>query len=163
MATGPRVTLQPIPLNLAANVGGIWLTSTTAGYDTGSPGGTQTAWSTTLGVMIPNPTPGAVMLAYACGATAAGAWQVLVGDLIGTTGQVAPATDIAGTIAASTAGWLGPWSPATFNQQAPTQVTYAGAINTTALTAAAQGCVVIDFTTTTTLAVRAYSVIPVSP
>jgi hypothetical protein len=161
MATGPRVTIQPIPLNLTPNGPGLWVTSGTAGYDTGSPGGSITAWGGALGVMIPN--NGQVILGFACGATAAGAYQVLVGDLIGNTLQVAPATDEAGTIAASTQGWLGPWSPQTYNQQAPTNVTYAGAINTTALTSAAQGCVVVDFTTTTTLAVRAYQLIPVSP
>lgn len=160
MATGPRVNILPIPFNLAP-LTGLFITATTPGYDTGSPGGTVTAWSTTLGVMVPN--NGQVILGYACGATAAGVYQVLVGDLIGNTGQVLPATDETGTIAASTVGWLGPWSPASYNQQAPTQVTYAGAINTTALVASAQGCVVIDFTTTTTLAVRAYQLIPVSP
>jgi hypothetical protein len=153
--------MLPIPFNTTPNGPGLFVTSGTAGYDSGSPGGTETAWGSNLGVMIPN--NGEVILAFACGATAAGAYQVLIGDLIGNTGQVAPATDYAGTIAASSSGWLGPWSPATFNQQAPLQVTYAGAINTTALTAAAQGCVVIDFTTTTTLAVRAYQLIPVSP
>jgi hypothetical protein len=157
MATGPRVTLLPIPFNLNP-VSGLWVVAGTPGFDTGSPGGTQTAWSTNLGVMIPN--NGSVMLGYACGATAAGVWQVLVGDLIGNTGQVAPATTVTGSIAANSAGWLGPWNQNTYNQQAPTNVTYAGAINTTALTAAAQGCVVVDFTTITTLAVRAYQLIP---
>lgn len=161
MATGPRVTLQPIPLNNTPNGPGLWLTSTSAGYDTGSPGGTQTAWGTTLGVQVPN--NGQIVLAFACGATAAGVYQILVGDLVGNTGQVLPATQITGTIAANSSGWLGPWSPATYNQQAPAQVTYAGAINTQALTSQAQGCVVIDFTTTTTLAVRAYQLIPVQP
>jgi hypothetical protein len=159
MAAGPRVTLLPIPLNLAP-LTGLWVTSGTPGYDLGSPSAI-TAWSGQLGVMIPN--NGQVVLGYACGATLAGAFQVLVGDLIGNTGQVAPATTEAGTIAANTSGWLGPWSPATYNQQSPTVVTYSGAINTTALLAAAQGCVVVDFTTTTTLAVRAYQLIPVSP
>jgi hypothetical protein len=158
MATGPRVTILPVSFNASANGPGLWVPASPAGYDLGSPGGTQTAWSTTLGVMIPN--NGSVMLGFACGATAAGAYQVLVGDLIGNTGQVAPATAEAGTIAASSVGWLGPWNAATYNQQSPTNVTYAGAINTTALVAAAQGCVVIDFTTTTTLAVRAYQLIP---
>jgi hypothetical protein len=160
MATGPRVTLQPIPLNLNPNGPGLWLPATTPGYDLGSPSAI-TAWGAALGVVVPN--NGQVVLAFACGATLAGAYQVLVGDLIGNTGQVLPATAVAGTIAANTSGWLGPWSPATFNQQAPLQATYAGAINTQALTAAAQGCVVVDFTTTTTLAVRAYSLIPVQP
>jgi hypothetical protein len=156
MATGPRVQLQPIPLNLNP-LTGLWVVATTPGYDLGSPSAI-TAWGTALGVMVPN--NGQVVLGYACGATPAGAYQVLVGDPIGNTGQVAPATAIAGTIAANTAGWIGPWNPLTYNQQAPTQVTYAGAINTTALTAQAQGCVVVDFTTTTTLAVRAYALNP---
>jgi len=159
MAAGARVTLQPIPFNLNP-LTGLFITATTPGYDLGSPSAI-TAWSGQLGVMIPN--NGQVILGYACGATLAGAYQVLVGDLIGNTGQVAPATTEAGTIAANTVGWLGPWSPATYNQQAPTNVTYAGAINTQALVAAAQGCVVVDFTTTTTLALRAYQLIPVSP
>lgn len=160
MAAGARVTLQPIPFNLNPNGPGLYITATSPGYDLGSPSAI-TAWSGQLGVMIPN--NGQVVLGFACGATLAGAYQVLVGDLIGNTGQVAPATTIAGTIAANTVGWLGPWSPATYNQQAPTNVTYSGAINTQALTAAAQGCVVIDFTTTTTLALRAYQLIPVQP
>ena len=165
MATGPRVTILPIPMNNFPNgqASSVFPSAPSAGYDTGSPGGTFTAWSTTLGIMIPNPAQGAtVWLWYFCGATAAGAYQVLIGDLIGNTGQVAAATTIAGTIAASSSGWLGPWSPSTYNQQAPANVTYAGAINTTALVAAAQGTVVVDFTTTTTLSVRAYSVIPVN-
>jgi hypothetical protein len=160
MAAGARVTLQPIPFNTNPNGPGLFITSTSPGYDLGSPSAI-TAWSGQLGVMIPN--NGQVILGFACGATLAGAYQVLVGDLIGNTGQVAPATIEAGTIAANTVGWLGPWSPATYNQQAPTQVTYSGAINTQALTAQAQGCVVIDFTTTTTLALRAYQLIPVAP
>jgi hypothetical protein len=155
------VTLQPIPMNLAALAGGTWIPSTTPGYDLGSPSAI-TAWAGQGGVMIPNP-GGNVILAYACGATLAGVTQVLVGDVIGATGLVAPATSEQVTIAANSSGWLGPWSPATFNQQAPTAVAYTGMINSTALTAAAQGCVVIDFTTTTTLAIRALSLIPVQP
>ena len=159
MAVGARVTLQPIPLNLSPN-GNTWLVAASPGYDLGSPSAI-TAWSGQLGVMIPNP-GGNVILAFACGATAAGVTQVLVGDVIAGN-QVLPATTYQYTIAANSQGWLGPWSPGTFNQQAPTNVTFSGAINTQALTAAAQGTVVIDFTTTTTLAVRAYSLIPVQP
>ena len=74
------------------------------------------------------------------------------------------ATAETGTLAASSSGWLGPWSPATYNQSAPDRGrAYASPINATALTAAAQGCVVVDFTTTTTLCVRAYQNITVSP
>jgi hypothetical protein len=156
MATGPRVTLQPIPLNLNPTTG-LWVVSTSPGYDLGSPSAI-TAWGTALGVMLPN--NGQVVLGFACGATPAGVYQVLIGDLVGTSGQVLPATTTTGTIAANTVGWLGPWNVATYNQQAPTLVTYSGAINTAALLAAAQGTVVVDFTTTTTLAVRAYSLVP---
>lgn len=152
MATGARVTLQPIPLSGGAG-GSTWITSGTAGYDTGT--GTVTAWSGQLGVMIPM-TAKNVILAYACGATAAGITQVLVGQPVGSTGQVLPATTEQYTIALNTSGWLGPWDVATYAQTNPTGVTYSGAINITALTSAAQGCVVIDFTTTTTLALRAY-------
>lgn len=156
MAAGARVTIQATPMT---GSGGLFPASPSAGYDLGSPGGTFTAWSGALGVQIPN--NGQVWLWFSCGATLAGAYQVLVGDLVGATGQVLPATSVAGTIAANTSGWLGgPWNAATYNQQAPTNVTYAGAINTQALTAAAQGCVVVDFTTTTTLSIRAYQVIP---
>jgi|SRR5215469_13823156 len=158
MAAGPRVTLQPIPFNLGA-AGASFIAATSPGYDLGSPSAI-TAWSTALGVMIPNPS-GNVILGFACGGTAGGVCQVLVGDVVD--GTVLPATQRQYTIAANSQGWLGPWSPQTVNQQAPTAVTYAGAINTTALTSAAQGCVVVDFTTTTTLAVRAYSLIPVLP
>jgi len=165
MATGPRSLLQPIPMNsYPAGTGFSVFPASGNGFDTGSPGGTFTAWSaaSTLGVMIPN--NGQVVLWYVNGATAAVPWQVLVGDLVGNTGQVLPATTVAGTIAVNSSGWLGPWSPATYNQQAPTNVTYSGATNTTALTSAAQGTVVIDFTApTATFAVRAYQLIPVQP
>src|SRR5215471_15773165 len=119
MPAGARVTLLPIPLNLNPNGPGLWLTSTTPGYDLGSPSAI-TAWSGQLGVMIPN--NGQVVLGFACGATLAGTYQVLVGELVGSTGQVLPATQITGTIAANTQGWLGPWSPATYNQQSPTNI-----------------------------------------
>jgi len=151
MATGPRVTLNPIPLSLT-NTGATWVPASPAGYDTGT--GTITSWSGQLGVMIPL-TAKNVILAYACGATLGGVTQVLVGQTVGSTGLVLPASTEQYTIAASSSGWLGPWDPATFAQVNPTGVTYSG-INTTALTSAAQGCVVIDFTTTTTLALRAY-------
>ena len=160
MAVGARVTLQPIPLNLSPN-GALWLTSASPGYDLGSPSAI-TAWGGALGVRLPNPS-GNVILAFACGATAAGVTQVLVGDVVGGTGQVLPATAYQYTIGSNSSGWLGPWSPASFNQQAPANVTYAGAINTQAMTATEQGCVVVDFTTTTSLAVRAYSLIPIQP
>jgi hypothetical protein len=159
-----RGLIQPISMNTTPNTPATFPTAPTAGYDTGSPGGTFTAWAGTIaGVAIATPlSQSTVWLYFWCGATAAGAYQVLVGDLVGATGQVLPATAYGGTIAANSSGWLGPWSPSTFAQQAPTNVTYSGAINVTALTAAMQGSIVVDFTTTTTLSVRAYQVIPVN-
>jgi len=167
MATGPRLAVTPAPFNTgsAVSVFPLYATVGSAGVDTAGAGGVNfaTAWSTNLGVMIPNQGNGAVWLYYTAGGTAPGAYQVLVGQVVGGTGQVLAATVEAGTLAATTSGWLGPWSPATYNQAAPTVVTYAGGINTTALTAAAQGCVVVDFTTTTTLCVRAYQNSVVTP
>ena len=72
-----------------------------------------TAWSTAIqAVAVPNPS-GNVFLWYYCGATAAGVVQVLVGEQIAG-GQILPATT-AQTIAASSSGWIGPLSPATYN------------------------------------------------
>jgi hypothetical protein len=158
-----RVLVAPVNFNSGA-LGSAFPVAPAAGVDAVGAGGTAfaTAWPGTIsGVEIPN--NGEVLLYYVCGATAGGVCQVLVGELVGATGQVLPATAYQYTIAASSSGWLGPWSPATFNQQAPANVTYAGAINATALTSAAQGTVVVDFTTTTTLSVRAYQLIPIQP
>jgi len=96
--------------------------------------------------------------------TAGGVTQVLVGETVGATGQVLPATTETYTIALSTSGWLGPWSPSTYNQtpNAP-NLTYSGAVNATALVAAAAGCVVVDFTATTTLCVRFYTTNAIFP
>ena len=155
---GPRVTCQPLLFN-SSQLSGTFPPASSPGYDSGS--GTITAWGSNQGVMIPN--NGEVVLYWASGTAGAGVTQVFIGDLIGNTGQVAPATDEQVTLPATSSGWLGPWSPALYNQQAPTAVTYAGAINTTALVAAAQGCVVSDFTTTTNFVVRAYQLVPVTP
>ncbi len=145
----------------------LYATVGSAGVDAVGAGGVNfaTVWpGTTSGVFIPNQGNGAIWLYYTCGATLGGVYQVLVGQPVGSTGQVLPATTETGTIAASTSGWLGPWSPQTYNQSAPTVVAYGGPpINTQALIAAAQGCVVVDFTTTTTLCVRAYQNSVVTP
>ena len=155
MATGPRVTIAPASFNAGAT-GSAFPAYSAPGIDVAGTGGTAfaTAWGSNLGVMIPN--NGLIWLYYVCGATAGGVTQVLVGDLSGNTGQVLPATTETYTIAANTSGWLGPWSPGTYNQQSPANVTYTGGVNTTALVAAAQNCVVVDFSATTTLCVRAY-------
>ena len=164
---GPRLLVTPAPFNTASAVSvfPLYATVGAAGVDVVGAGGVNfaTAWGTNYGVFIPNQGNGAVWLYFTCGATAPGVYQVLVGQVVGGTGQVLAATTETGTIAASTSGWLGPWSPATYNQSSPTNVTYAGALNSQALTAQAQGCVVIDFTLPTTLCVRAYQFSVVSP
>ncbi len=166
MATGPRLAVTPAPFNTGSTVSvfPLYATVGAAGVDVAGAGGTSfaTVWGTNLGVMIPNAGNGAVWLYYTCGAVTP-SYQVLVGDLIGNTGQVLAATAEAGTLATSSSGWLGPWSPATYNQQAPTVVTYTGGLNTTPLVAGAQGCVVVDFSATASLCVRAYQNITVSP
>ena len=102
------------------------------------------------GVVIPNQGNGAIWLYWLSGTSRAGITQVLVGQMAGSTGAVLAATVEQMTLPATSSGYLGPWSPVTYNQAAPTVVTYASPINATALTAAAQGCVVIDFTTSPT-------------
>ena len=163
---GPRIAVTPAPFNTgsAVSVFPLYATVGVAGVDAVGAGGTSfaTAWGANYGVLIPNQGNGQVWLYYTCAAVTP-SYQVLVGDLIGNTGQVIAATAEAGTLATSSSGWLGPWSPATYNQQAPTVVTYTGAINIQALTAAAQGCVVVDFSATTSLCVRAYQSAVVSP
>ena len=153
-----RVLIQPQNFNTTPLLG-TFPTAPSAGYDLGSPPGTFTAWGTNNSVYFAN--NGEIILWYYCGTTGAGVTNVLVGDLIGNTGQVAPASTETVTLAATTYGWLGPFSPATYNIQSPS-VTYTGALGG-ALNANSQGCVVIEFTTTTNLSVRAFQLIPVSP
>jgi hypothetical protein len=153
-----RVTLQPLPFN-SQPLAGVFPLPATPGYDLGNPSAI-TAWGVINGVRIPN--NGQVMLFWASGAAGAGVTQVLVGDPIGNTGLFAPATSEQQTLPATASGWLGPWSPNTYNIQ---QVgnTWSGAINTQVAVQADVGCVLIDFTTTTNLVVRAYTLIPVQP
>ena len=153
-----RVTCLPIPFNLAP-LAGTFPLAATPGYDAGSPSAI-TAWGAIQGVRVPN--NGQVMLFWASGAAGAGVTQVLVGDPIGNTGAFGPATTEQQTLPATSSGWLGPWSPATYNIQ---QVgnTFSGAINSQVTVAADVGCVLIDFTTVTNLVVRAYTLIPVQP
>lgn len=153
-----RVTLQPIPFN-STPLTGVFPLAATPGYDLGSPSAI-TAWGVTQGIRIPN--NGQVMLFWASGATPPGVTQVIVGDPIGNTGTFPPATTEQQSLAANASGWLGPWSPQTYNVQ-QTGNTWPAAINTQVAVAADVGCVLIDFTTITTLVVRAYTLIPVQP
>lgn len=160
---GPRVTLQPIPLTSTAYLNKWLAYASTAGYDSGSPGGTITPWGSAQGVQIPNPS-GNVILVWATGSSwTSAAVQVLVGETVAGA-NVLPATAVTQTLAAGAgSGWLGPWSPATYNQKNPAGVTYSGAANTQALTASAQGCVVVDFPATANLVVAAFGIYPVYP
>jgi hypothetical protein len=154
-----RVTCLPIPFNLAP-LAGVFPLASTPGYDAGSPSAI-TAWpNVSSGIRVPN--NGQVVVFWASGAAGAGVTQVLVGDPIGNTGTFAPGTTEQQTLGASSSGWLGPWSPATYNiQQAGN--TWPAAINSQVAVAADVGCVLIDFTTTTNLVVRAFTLIPVQP
>lgn len=151
-----RVQIAPINFN-SLLLTGVFPTAPTAGYDTGN--GTFTAWGSNNSVYFPN--NGEIILWYYCGTAGAGVTNVLVGQPIGNTGQVAPAATETVTLAATTYGWLGPFSPATYNQQNVSLVP-TGALGGS-IPAGAQGGVVIEFTTTTNLSVRAYQLIPVQP
>jgi hypothetical protein len=153
-----RVTCLPIPFN-SNPLTGVFPPAATPGYDAGSPSAI-TAWGAIQGIRIPN--NGQVMLYWASGATLPGITQVLVGDPIGNTGTFPPATTEQQSLGASSSGWLGPWSPSTYNI-VNVGNTFTGAINSQVTVAADVGCVLIDFTTITTLVVRAYQLIPVQP
>jgi len=156
----PRVTLLPIPLN-SQPLTSVFPLAATPGYDAGSPSAI-TAWPNISGaIRIPN--NGQVVLYWASGAAGAGVSQVLIGDPVGNTGTYAPGTTIQATLGVTSSGWLGPWSPATYNIQGVSGQTWAGALNSQAVVAADVGCVLIDFTTTTNLVVRAFTLIPVQP
>lgn len=150
-----RVTIQPVNLNAAALTGGSWVASGTAGYDTGTPGGTITPWSGVNGVSYIN--NGQIFLGLANGATSTTAY-VLIGRKAGA-GQLPLYTVESITIAASYSGWIGPFSVLDFTQTDSTQ--YSGAPGGAVGSAVGYTC--IDFANTTTLTVRAYQLIPALP
>lgn len=162
----PGLLTTPLaPVNLNANpLTGVFFTGAVppAGIDQAGAGGNAfaTAWGTNNVVLVPN--TGNVFLWYYCGATAAGIAQVLVNDPIA--GQVLPAST-AKTIAATESGWLGPFSPVTYNI-ANLNLVPAGIAGTPTIAswpAAGQGCYAVAFTTTTTLSVRAYTFSSIQP
>lgn len=151
--------IQPYNLNATPTTGSFFSTTPASfGYDNGS--GVQ-AWSSNNVLLVPN-TSGNVILWYYCGATPAGVAQVLVGEAVA--GQVLPAST-AQTITATSSGWLGPFSPATYNignvNLVPASI--AGSPTIASWPAAATGCYAVAFTTTTTLLVRAYTYSYVQP
>lgn len=154
--------LAPVNLNASPLTGTFFSgAAPSAGIDLAGAGNAfGTAWGTNNVVLVPN--TGNVFLWYYCGATAAGIAQVLVNDPIA--GQVLPATT-AQTIAATSSGWLGPFSPVTYDI-ANLNLVPAGIAGTPTIAswpAAAQGCYAVAFTTTTTLSVRAYTMSTITP
>lgn len=153
--------IQPYNLNATPTTGAFFTTTPSSwGYDNGT---TVTAWTagSTNVVLVPN-SSGNTFLWYYCGATPAGVAQVLVGQVLA--GQALPATT-AQTIAATSSGWLGPFSPAVYNignvNVVPTGI--AGSPTISTWPNAALGCYAVAFTTTTTLLVRAYTFSNVQP
>jgi hypothetical protein len=161
--------LTPVNFAQAATTGTFWGTGGTApasaGIDLIGAGGNAFAQTWTSGsvnvVLVPN-TSGNVILWYYCGTAAAGIAQVLVGQAVA--GQVLPAAT-SQTIAANSSGWLGPYSPATYNIRTgnPVPTSIAGSPTIASWPAAAAGCYAVAFTTVTNLYVRAYSFNNVQP
>ena len=154
------VAIVPVSMNSAPLTGTFYTGGApTAGYDTGSPGGTFTAWSGVSGVYYPNYS-GNVWLWYYCAATGAGVTQLMVGEMVA--GQVVP-VGTTRTIAATESGYLGPLSPQTYNQTGTSITAFSTTPLAGALPAGAAGCTAVCFTTTTTLSVRAYTMSGVQP
>jgi hypothetical protein len=156
--------LTPVNFAQAASTGTFFTgAAPTAGIDlTGTGTGFATGWSTSNVLLIPN-TSGNVMLWYYNGAGgAAGITQVLVGGSLA--GQVLPASTTR-TIAATESGWIGPFSPATYNVSNLNLVPagIAASASIASWPAAALGCFAVAFTTTTNLSVRAYTFSNVQP
>lgn len=163
-----RQLVQPVSINAVGLTSlGSFPTAPAAGIDAAGTGGTAfaTAWTGVQGIMFQN--TGMQFVWFYCGVTAAGLVQILQGREV--QGQLPPPATFGGSIGASSYGWLPPLSPQDFNQRdssaygggtAPGGATAAlgGAIGT-----AGVGLTCIDFTTTTTLSVRVYQLVPVSP
>lgn len=157
-----RVTLTPIPFN-SGNLSGPNLLppSGSVGYDTGT--GSFTAWSSNNGIQFVN--NGQCLVVWVNGATACTA-NILLGRKV--SGQLPPATTYAPALTVSSSGYIPPLSPQDFTQSDSTAfngtggpggaAALAGAIGT-----AGVGMTCIDFSAITTLGIRVYSLIPVSP
>jgi hypothetical protein len=160
-----RQLVQPVSITAASfALGGSFPATPAAGIDAAGTGGASfaTAWTGLQGIMFQN--NGLMFVWFYCGATLAGVVNILQGRKV--EGQLPPSTTFGPTIAATSYGWLPNLSPADFNQQdatafgggsSPGGTSLGGAVGT-----AGVGLTCIDFTTTTTLAVRVYQVVPVS-
>jgi hypothetical protein len=165
-----RQVMTPVSMNQFAFSGTtpIGAVAPAAGADYAGTNTTFTSWGTlpafaggpVLGINYAN--NGSQWLWYYNGATPTSAY-VLIGVKAG--GLVQQYTQYTTTIAATTYGFLGPFSPASFNQQDSTQFLAGGAGGTApgGIIDGGLGLTCIDFLNTTTLAVRLYQCGTVSP
>ena len=148
-----RCTVSPVIINNATfTAPGAFPAAPGTGIDAAGTGGASfaTAWTGYQGIQFFN--PGNIFVWYYNGATACNAF-LLIGQK--TQGDVFPYTQDEIALLTSSAGWIPPLSPSKYNQQDTSQFSSApgGAIGTTG-----QGLTCIDFSATTTLAVRLYQV-----
>jgi hypothetical protein len=150
-----RTIIQPVTLNSV--VGGTFPTAPATGIDAAAVGTTfATAWAgAATGVQFSN--NGLLWLWYYNGATACTA-SYLVGDKAA--GQPVLWSTVQVVLNTTGYGWLGPWSPAAYNQQdAAIHTASPGGV----IGAAGVGLTCIDFSATGTLAVRLMQLVPVTP
>jgi hypothetical protein len=148
-----RLTL--LPNNLLGDTGNALATAPTpAGADTTGALG-STVWGANAGVQFVN--NGQVYIWYYNGAAASVAY-LLIGQK--TEGQLPLFSTIAVTIAATSYGHIGPWSPRNYGQVDPAvhSGSPGGAVGATAI-----GLMCVDFTVTTNLFVRLYQLSPIFP
>lgn len=172
--TASRQTMTPVSMNQFAFTGGgtvpVGAVAPSAGCDAAGSNTAFTAWASLTpaspaGVQYAN--NGSQWLWYYNGATATSAY-ILIGQESG--GGVAQVyTQYTIVLGASSYGYLGPYSPAQFNQPNISQFAAATTGGGTsgapggAVTTAGQGLTCIDFLNTTTLAVRLYQTGTVTP
>lgn len=155
-----RLSIVPVSMNqfsLAATPGAFATTPATGVDAAGSNSAFATAWSgAASGLQFQN--NGLVWLWIYNGVTACTAYA-LVGQKA--EGQVLPYTTYSYTLPTSGYCWLGPWDP-TFNQQDQNQFNggSGGASPGGLIGAGGQGLMCVDFSVTTTVAARAYQIVP---
>jgi hypothetical protein len=163
-----RQTMTPVSMNQFAFSGAtpIGAVAPAAGCDYAATNTTFTVWgslpvASSLGIQYAN--NGSQWLWFYNGATPTTAY-VLIGQKAGGIVQVYTQEPV--TIAATSYGFLGPYSPAAFNQPDIAQfggTGGGGAAPGGAIGATGQGLTCIDFLNTTTLSVRLYQTGTVTP
>ena len=173
-----RQTMTPVSMNQFAFTGGgtapLGAVAPSPGCDYAGGNTAFTSWATTpesvggtitvLGIQYVN--NGSQFLWYYNGATATTAY-ILIGVKAGGISQLYTQYSI--VLGTTSYGYLGPFSPASFNQQDGSQFagdgggTAPGGLITPATGASGVGLTCIDFLNTTTLAVRLYQMGTVTP